>query len=631
MIEKEWREVGRQALFFFLALAGIILLAHLADRIQHVPFSGERAAIMMGLWLLMLSLFMGLSPFALDAKQKGMEYLLSLPLSRSRLLWVKFLPRLAAVVLFYLAFAWLYARIGHDAFGGGFAFFSLSYFALFLVSFSFSLVHENFVVQSAWAGAAWSVLLALCLLLVRQGFTWKFKMPPSRLSAGLWLDLGFDGPTLLAAVGVFLLMTLPFLLSFFLAFRKFDLKPARAFNRRQLRIFVPLLLPAFALSLGITWLVQGRPPFWGSRVFLLDGGRALLAEYSRKLTVIDGAARRTAALPVAAFWDGLLHEENGRLFLGGYDMRGGESLLGRLDTADMTWKLLHRCPDRELADAREFGFLHDGEGFVYLRRGRGAKTPARMNGPTRKGVMDLELVCLDRDGAVLSVLPFIGPPPRRNDRFRFIGADRIGGRRCWLVANPATSLLRLWQDGRVDDLGSCQGALPVFTRGLIFARGEGGLAVRRLSAAGADPVAEIPGRYSLDFAYQTETPGMPLDELYAESGGRIVRIDTATLAVSDVGPGRGLITLVAPGEFYYVEFESWPAIRASDAWKRLYRLQDGRMTLLKEFAFGDAGYGHLAVERHGVVLSQHQKGGKTSLISRRYFSFPDLTELARPE
>ncbi len=632
MIAKEWREVGRQSLFFVLALAAVpLLLARLADRLHGLPFSGEKFLIMTGLWLLVFALFMGLSPFALDAKQRGMEYLLSLPLSRSRLLWVKFLPRLTAVVLLYLAFAWLYARIGHDAFGGGFAFFSLAYASLFLISFSFSLVQENFVVQSAWAGTAWSVFLVLCLFLVRMGFGWKFRMPASRLGAGLWMDLGYDSPTLLASIAVFLLMALPFLLSFFLAFRKFDLRPVRAFNRRQLRVFVPLLLPAFALALGITWLVQGRPPFWGSRVFLLDGGRALLAEHSRGLTLIEGAAQRTVAPPGTIFWDGLLHEEDGRLFLGGYDMRDGESLLGRLDADDMSWALLHRCPSQELVDSQTFPFQFDGEGFVYLRRSGGATAAGKRPERVRDHAVDRELVCLDRYGAVRSVLPFSGPPPRRSDRFRLIGADRSGGRRFWLVANPAASLLRLWQDGCIDDLGPCRGKLPVFSRGLLFVRGEGGLTIRRLSAAGADPVAEIPGRFSRDFAYQAEAPGMPLDEWYAESGGRIVRIDTANLSVGDVGPCRGLITLVAPGHFYYVEFQSWPPARTTDAWKRLYRLQDGRMTLLKEFAFGDAGYGHLTVERHGVVLSQHRHGGKRSVMARRYFSFPDLKELPLPE
>ena len=62
-------------------------------------------------------------------------------------------------------------------------------------------------------------------------------------------------------------MAVPFIVSFFLAFKKFDLKPTRAFNRRQLLIFVPLLLLAFAASLGVTYVVQRNSHVFGDRVF----------------------------------------------------------------------------------------------------------------------------------------------------------------------------------------------------------------------------------------------------------------------------------------------------------------------------------------------------------------------------
>ncbi len=257
MSRKEWREVAKQSLYFLLAATAMALLVAIAGRLQAESFSGEKAVIMLGLWLLVFSMFLGLSPFAMDSKQKGMEYLLTLPPSRRRLLFIKLLPRLAAVVLFYLAFVVLYVSLGDAAFGGGFAFFSLAYFALFFISFSLSVVHENFIVQFIWAGIALSGHLALCLSIVQLGFSWKFKIPASWIGTRIWHDLSYDVPTLIVAIVVFLLMAMPFIASFFLAFKKFDLKPARAFNRRHLLIFLPLLLLAFAASLVFTYLVQG--------------------------------------------------------------------------------------------------------------------------------------------------------------------------------------------------------------------------------------------------------------------------------------------------------------------------------------------------------------------------------------
>jgi CDP-diglyceride synthetase len=105
MNKKEWLEVSRQSLYFVLAVVGMVLLTGLLNWLQGKPqFQAETVMIILGFWLLMFSLFLGLSPFALDSNQKGMEYLLTLPYSRRQLLLIKLLPRLAAVVLFYRRF-----------------------------------------------------------------------------------------------------------------------------------------------------------------------------------------------------------------------------------------------------------------------------------------------------------------------------------------------------------------------------------------------------------------------------------------------------------------------------------------------------------------------------------------------
>ena len=119
MIKKEWFEVCKQSLYFVLATTGMILLVGLMNLLRGKPqFQGETIIIILGFWLLMFSMFLGLSPFALDSKQKGVEYLLTLPYSRRRLLYIKLLPRLAAAVLFYGVFFLMYNLMGNDAFGG---------------------------------------------------------------------------------------------------------------------------------------------------------------------------------------------------------------------------------------------------------------------------------------------------------------------------------------------------------------------------------------------------------------------------------------------------------------------------------------------------------------------------------
>jgi len=631
MNRKEWREVGRQSLYFILALAAMALLMMGMDLLmsmmgfaQAKPLEGEKLIIILGAWLLMFSMFLGLSPFAMDSKQKGMEYLLTLPVSRRRLLLIKLLPRLAAIVIFYLAFALLYSLIGNDAFSGGFAFFSLAYFALFFISFSLSVVHENFIVQSIWAGMALSGYLALCLYVIGLGFSWKFRMSGSWVVSRSWQDLSYDIPTLLAAIAVFLLLAAPFVVSFFIAFKKFDLKPARVFNRRQLLLLIPMLLLAFAASLGVTYLMQKSAAYDEMDFHVLKDQRLLKTSFAGKLTLYSEAGRQRIRTRGLISWERLLLEQNKRLFLSGYESKDGTRFIGCLNLADLSWKIVHRYPNRYFVVSGYQGFRYDGEGFVYLRRNRAeAERPGLDVDPVVR-TEEMELVRVDPASGKERTIAYKTPLFRRYYQPTFIGCDVCNGRRFWLVAHKWSHVLRLWEDGRVDDLGLSKG-IPAYAGGLLFTRGDHSIKVLHMLATGSEAIKEIDGDFKINL-YQSLHIGN-VSELYVMRNKRIVRIDLASLAVEDIGPERGSIMVVGPGDYYYVEFETWPG-KGTDTWKKLYRLQGGRMVLLKQFDFHNDGYGHIFVDTFGVILRQEKM--KNTTVSRtrtRAFAFPDLHEL----
>ena len=625
MNRKEWLEVCRQSLYFVLASAGMMLLAWLMDSLQGKPLEGEKLIIIFALWLLVFSMFLGLSPFAMDSKQKGMEYLLTLPYSRRRLLFIKFLPRLAAAIVFYLAFTVLYGLIGNDAFGGGFFVFSLSYFALFLISFSLSVVDENFVVQSIWAGMAMCVYLALCLYIVMLGFSWKFGMPSSWVGNRIWLDLNYDAASLFTSIAVFLVMAAPFIVSFFLAFKKFDLKPARAFNRRHLRIFAPLLLLACAASLGVTYLVQANSAYWEADFFILNGQRLLKAEFPGKLTLYEEAARRQVDTKSRIYWERLLLEQGERLVLSGYDTADGDRIIGCLNLGDFSWKTLHRVPERSFFANGYMGLQYDGRHFVYLKR-----SPADPGHPGKGGKQAvrsdvLELVRVDPASGGSRTITFSNALFRKYSEPWIIGSGERNGKRFWLVASRWQKVFRLWENGGVEDLGVSRG-MPAYAGGLLFILGDHSLVVRRLLDDGSETIKEIAGNFSSFNRYLSRPISKPVNEIYTERDKRIARIDLATLNVDDLGPDRGHIWTVPPGDFYYVEFETWPA-QNTDKWKKLYRLRGGKMIFLKQFDFDDAGYGHVEVGANGVMLRQHKIVGRGAKITTRFFAFPDLREL----
>jgi hypothetical protein len=515
--------------------------------------------------------------------------------------------------------------VGSDVFAGGFTVFSLAYFALFLISFSLSIIHENFIVQSIWAGSALCGYLALCLYVVSLGFSWKFSMPASWVGFGFWHDLSFDVNTLIASVAVFLIMAAPFIVSFFLAFKKFDLKPARNFNRRHLLIFLPLLLLAFAASLGVTYLVQAHSAYWKADYIILEGQRLLKTEFPGKLTLYDKGGLRKVDTRGRIYWERLLLEQGERLYLSGYDTRNGERIIGCLNQADLSWRTLHRVPERSLFANGFFAIRFDGKDFVYVRR-----YPAEADRPgmDSKQVVrsdTLTLIRVDPASGGSRTITFRDALFRKYSEPWIIGSEERNGKRFWLVASRWQNVFRFWEDGSVEDLGVCKG-FPAYAAPLLFTRNDHSLLVRRLLDAGSETIKEIAGNFSTFNPYFSHPISKRVDEIYTTRDNRIVGIDLSTLNVEDVGPDRGHIWRVPLGVFYYVEFETWPA-RNTDKWKKLYRLQGGRMVFLRQFDFGADGYGLVDVSSNGVVLHQKKIVGNKNKTTVRFFAFPDLREL----
>jgi hypothetical protein len=622
MSRKEWREVGRQSLYFVLAAAGMVLLAFSGDLLSDRPLSGEKIVIILGLWLLMFSMFMGLSPFAMDSRQKGMEYLLSLPFSRRRLLLIKLLPRLAAVVLFYLTFVLLYFLIGHDAFGGGFTVFSLAYFALFFISFSLSVVHENFIVQSIWAGVALGVYLFLCLFIIRLGFSWKFKLPSSWVGNRLWYDLAYDAPTLLSAIAVSLLMAAPFVVSLFMAFKNFDLKPARAFNRRQLLFFVPLLLLAFAASLGITFIVQKSSVHDEANCHILENRQILKTSSFGNLDIYSESGRRQVKTGRKLWWEWIMFEVPGKVFILGYEMNDSSLSIVRLQLRDLAWKVVHSIPDRAEATSGAL-FRQYGQHLVFLQRGREeAERSGRQSGPPLEGDR-LDLVLFDMNSERSRTISFRSSL-FTDLRYPYVLAhDETAGRSFWLVSGKDGKehhILRLWENGEVEDLGFSK-KFPSYSGRLLFSHTASSLVMRRLLARGSETLKEIEGnvRIAGDFFTGLLDTGKTR-EIYGARNKRIIRIDLATLALEDVGLERGQIRRIPPADFYYVEHSAWlPNQGQPDKWRKVFRLRGGKPVFLRRFDFNGKWPGHVWIQKHGVVLREEGKTG--------FFAFPDLYEL----
>jgi hypothetical protein len=414
-------------------------------------------------------------------------------------------------------------------------------------------------------------------------------------------------------------MAMPFVVSYFLAFKKFDLKPARAFNRRQLLFFVPLLFLAVAASLGVTYLVQKSSAYEESHYYILANRQVLKKGWPGKLALLEVNRQRWIDTKRSFMWQWNMFETPGKLFLTAYDMQDGSTAVIRVNLDDLAWDTVHRIPHNYLANDAFSAFRQYGQSLVFLQRSREEAEVAGRQPAVPLNNNRLDLVVIDMKSEKFKTISYQVPPfPIRYDPVIF-AHDEIDGRQFWLVGNQRAKIIRLWEDGQAEDLGFSQ-KVPAYFGHLLFTSSGKSLAIRRLLASGSETIKEIGGEFQIGGLFQSGMDTGNAREILVKRDKRIVRLDLDALTMDDVGPDRGQIFFIPPGDFYYSEHEAWFADqRKPDKWRKIYRLQGGKLVFLKQLDFRGLDFGHVWIEKSGVTL--REKG------VTRIFAFPDLREL----
>lgn len=210
------------------------------------------------IFLLLYASFSGWSLFERERQENALEYMLSLPVSRSRLLLLKFLPRLLGVSLLLLAYLGLHRSLRLPSFLTP-SDFSVLYAAFFLLSTAFAVSFKNFI----------SAFFATCLLAVGQVLLIRYLDPGREISQAILQA----GATILI-----------FPLFFILLFQRFDIKPVSHFNRK----FLPGLLLLAGLIAGVVFLTA--PTDWKNFTILPDG--RILKNSCQRSEIQLGRARR---------------------------------------------------------------------------------------------------------------------------------------------------------------------------------------------------------------------------------------------------------------------------------------------------------------------------------------------------
>ncbi len=240
----ELRRIFKEGIITVLILAALVIYVFNIDKETH-HIAGS-AGVMV--FLLIYASFTGWAIFDRERQEGAVEYLLTLPVSRGRLLLIKFLPRLLCVLLLWLALLVLHNYFDFPIFFP-FEIFSIYYASFFLVSLSLSISLKSFVGAFFLTG-----FLSFGLSL----FIRNFFHEDSILTAALASNL------------VLLIFPIMFLILFF----TFDLRPPKAFN---LKFSIP---PAVLLLVILVVGLLQSGHYWSNH-FLTESGEVLRSSCHR--------------------------------------------------------------------------------------------------------------------------------------------------------------------------------------------------------------------------------------------------------------------------------------------------------------------------------------------------------------
>jgi hypothetical protein len=411
MLKKEIREVLKQSLFFSLViivLPGFLRITSIvADQTYFDIFFGG-----LQVWLLFWAMFMGISLFSADRGQKGMEYLLSLPYSRLQIFVFKILPRLVAVVVFFLVFLILYWNGGEDKSAFSLLAFSIVYFSLFLIALSLSVSSENFIFLSLLS--FFSLIIYLWLVFLAYRVAWLFKdIPYYELDirpffAGT-MDPDISGHILAAAF--FLLLPIKYLIPIFiLGFITSSFSAYKGMN----------------VGYGNYYLTQNHN----------------LIEYNpySDIKIYDG--RKVYRIKGINYLSWPFMEENEYV----YDV-WIEKII-RFNTSTHTVDILYTIPLKKSSWLGRDIWKY-GQTIAFLERDRN-----RTN---------IQLVLLDEHSKHIKRIPFDRKPLSDYENPLLFGTGKQDDKRFWLVSSwggwsvRKYPILRLWEDGRIEDFGYSHG------------------------------------------------------------------------------------------------------------------------------------------------------------------------------
>jgi len=615
MLKKEVNETLKQTLYL-LALVIVIPLIVLA--ISKL-FSSSLSYIQLFFFifqvgLVVFSMFMGISLFSKEMKDRGMEYLLTLPYSRYQLLGFKLVPRalsVAAVFGIYvliLLVSGINPETSKEVFVLPTGVLVFMGFSFFIIGISFSITRKGIIISALATFFSFLFFLFIIYLILPAAI---FINGYHGYYSNKLEDIFTASPnSIFYFEGILLIGTFA---AFLYAFKHFNLGSIRAFIKRYLKVFIPILI--IVNIIAIAWASTN---LWTPKdhFYLTDSHQLIESNFFDTKVYNSGSTTKIDIGEI--FWWNFSLEKDNYFYTITYGTNGYKlvrfDLQGTEDEAETIYEAKTNTALREL-------YTYQDSFATIMKKNRNSER-----------LFYLLLLKLGKGITNKIQIPYQG----RNAIFypKLFGTDEIAGKRFWLVRfgyDKMNKLYRAWEDGKIEYLSSTDRP-PVYTRGMLFTKVGNSIHINRFSSQGL----ELEKKLSVDKGFALYAPlssnldQRPFKELYGADKGedpywrkKVYRLDLNTLEIDEVQELRnttGLIAYAHPDNWYYVELDpqcKWTQFTL----KKMYRLHEGRVELLKEFEpiKIQLRRDYFAIFNTGMVVSSN---GNTKV-----YSLPDMKEI----
>lgn len=602
MYKKEFKDVLIQTLIFLGIMSAASLLPVIAG--DGGKSLLEWLAPILQVGLLCFSFFLGASWLESERKQRGMEYLFSLPYSRSGLLARKILPRSAVLLALYIFYLLLFSGPLGDFSVIGSSFYPVICLSFFILSAAVAPTTSSFPLLALTALGANAIYFASLILVYMTSGIFNNRIGWLRRPTDLIL-LHFSALRspwwdILAAI---VLLT-PFIIGMIAGMKKLDAHSSAGYNKKILRSSL-LLFPALLLSGILVYFSYGAFP---PHIIYTAQNQVITITPMMKAVITDTAG--TTRIPCDFFPMSGFSRENS--FYGvGY--RSGGFQLYRLDLREKKFENLFLSHDyiQLVNDVVDNQLLFISR--VFERKENSDKTETFFfNLATKK----IEKVLLSHEKLHFSY---------------FMGSAHTGGQKSYIFASrPARGKFRMFRvQNKVSSVLPQQSIKsPLLVNNMIlYAEKEAWVFARLTETGDLETIRKIPEakEYTFSSGYEAHIWSAPVKTLIGESNNektkdKLLAINLETFALSAIPVKTGFLRFRAPGAWYYFTTSGDPRERLSI--NAVYAIKNDALTLIRAFSDSqpEFRFDWGAISSHAIIIQNNH--------NVKILPFPELRELS---